>query len=37
MTQSPPIRNPTLPPEVALRCDEVCDGFEAAWKTGMQL
>jgi serine/threonine-protein kinase len=33
-TALPPTRNPTLPPDVALRIDRVCDRFKAAWDAG---
>src|SRR5215831_9418728 len=36
MMESPSTRNPTLPPEVGLRLDEVCDRFEDAWKAAGQ-
>jgi hypothetical protein len=32
MMELPSTRNPTLPPEVGLRLDEVCDRFEEAWR-----
>jgi tRNA A-37 threonylcarbamoyl transferase component Bud32 len=33
-TALPPTRNSTLPPDVALRLDQVCDRFKAAWDAG---
>jgi serine/threonine-protein kinase len=35
MIEFPPTRNPSLPLEVALRLNAVCDRFEAAWKAAL--
>jgi hypothetical protein len=36
MIEFPPTRSPSLPLEVALRLDAVCDRFEEAWKEAVR-